>query len=222
MKMNEIEKQFPNYTVIAVDGENVALISENGTPHLTTCSKVGDEIVIGAKAEAKTTTVFEAGEVNMSFATDAVIERLNARCIDLQKKNEELEKERKSLSETVQKMQTAEKARRKEACRLSVKNRLAEINKNRKVKIEEDICNSLLTDEKLDYFSAMEDCDGKFIGDENAIRELDSLCMAEIIKADEMIAVNNQKRFPWEVIPGEGGEATDLQKLADRLESNIE
>ena len=144
-----------------------------------------------------------------------------------EKEAEEKEAEAKEAEEKAAKekaesallsMQTAEKARRKKLVKDAVLKRLKAINENLDEKIEETVCNSILTDERIDAFSAMEE-NGEFCGDARACRELDALCMDKVIECNAKKANAAKKHFAWNDAADENDETGGvLQSLTAILD----
>lgn len=213
MKLKEVEKLFPNSAVLAVDGDNAVLLSEDNVLQLATCST-------GERSDAKASTIVEIGESRVEIPADAIFDRMNSRLESLSASVKSLEEDKNALTETLKKMQAAEKNRRKESCKNAIKNRLAKINEKRAdgEKIDCSICDELLTDERIEAYSVMEDCNGNFIGDAQAEKDVNSLCMDAIINADEAKFNASKKRYAWEEAPQHEDISSDLKKQVERMD----
>lgn len=217
MNPKELEKKFNGYTVLAVDGENVALLSEDGGLYVSTFSKNGDEVVIGEIEEAKVNAVF-AGEQPIEVPATKVTEVLLAKCTSLE---EELKKEREAhqaVSLSLSSMQSAENARRKEAVKNSVTSRFAELQEANEVELDSAICDEVLTEEKIASFAEMEDEEGKFTGDKQACKELDSRCMSVILDSSKAKRKALNSKFAWEIGDKEAVESKEgIKGAVDRI-----
>ena len=58
MKVKDLENKFPNFTVLAVNGKNVALLSDKGVPYISTAEKNGEEIAVGLTTEIAVNACF--------------------------------------------------------------------------------------------------------------------------------------------------------------------
>lgn len=208
MKLKELQPKFNGFTVIAVDGERVALLSDKGVPHLSTAKKDGDDYIIGTKDEVRANATFQDGENGIEVPVEAITEAYIARCNELEEQLAKATAANSAKDEIITKMQNTEKARRKNAVKEAIKNRLNQINANSDDEIEEDACNALLTDEKVDEYACMEDKDGNFCGDVVACKDVDSICMNRRIEKNKIKANASKSRFAWEA-DGAGAPNTD-------------
>jgi hypothetical protein len=198
MKLKELQPKFNGFTVVAVDGERVALLSDKGVPHLSTAKKDGDDYIIGTKDEVKANATFQDGENGIVIPVEAITEAYIARCSELEEKLAKATAVNSAKDEIITKMQNTEKARRKNAVKEAIKNRLNQINANSEDEIEEDACNTLLTDEKVEEYACMEDKDGNFCGDVAACKDVDSICMNRRIEKNKIKANASKSKFAWE------------------------
>lgn len=198
MRLKDLQPKFNGYTVIAVDGERVALLSEKGVPHLSTAKKDGDDYIIGTKDEVKANATFSDGTNSIEISVESIADPYIARCNELEEKLAKANEAKDAVEALLAKMQNSEKARRKNAVKDAIKNRLNQINANSEDQIEEDACNALLTDEKVEEYSCMEDKDGNFCGDVVACKDVDSICMNRRIEKNKIKANASKSRFAWE------------------------
>lgn len=208
MKLKELQPKFNGFTVIAVDGERVALLSDKGVPHLSTAKKDGDDYIIGTKDEVRANATFSDGENSFDISVEALVDPYLTRCSELESQLIKANAANTAKDEIITKMQNTEKARRKNAVKDAIKNRLNQINANSEDEIEEDACNELLTDEKVEEYSCMEDKDGNFCGDVAACKDVDSICMNRRIEKNRIKANASKSRFAWEA-DGAGAPNTD-------------
>ena len=196
MKIKELQKHFGGYKVLSVEGEKVALLSESGALCLSSAKKQDGEVIIGAKTEVNASLTLGEGENSLSMPVETLTETLNQR-LDALSADLAAEKAAKEKAESaLLAMQIAEKARRKKLVKDAVLNRLKAINENLDEKIEESVCNSILTDERIEAFSQMEE-NGEFCGDARACRELDAVCMDRVIENNGKKANAAKKHFAW-------------------------
>lgn len=204
LKAKDLETKFPDFTVLAVNGKNVALLSKTGIPAISTAEKNGDEIIIGAKTEVAVNAVFGAGDNLVEVPLDTIIEQLNAKIVELETEAAKEKKEKETALNALEAMQKAEKARRQSAVKEAIKNHLAEIKANTGADISENECDSLMTDEKIAEYSECIDKDGNFCGDVQACKDLDMLCMQKLVEAGKMKNNANKSKYAWDIAKDKG------------------
>ena len=202
MELKELQPKFNGYTVVAVDGEKVALLSTTGVPHLSTAKKDGDDYVIGEKDEVRANAAFTQGKETFEVPVEAIVAPFIARCNEMEKELTDEREAKGNLEKALGTMQKAENARRKKAVSDAIKNRLNEIREsNESCDISENACDELLTDEKIAAYAEMEKENGDFCGDETAKKDVDSICMNSIVSANRSRMNSKKNRFAWENTP---------------------
>lgn len=215
MKITELASKFPGFTVLAVDGKNVALLSDKGTPYLSTAEKDGEEVIVGAKTEIAANASFTSGDTNMTVPVEAITEALNARIFALESSLKDVTDARDTALKTLGDMQKAEKARRMSAVRKAIKDHFKEIRENAGVDIASDGCDDLLTDEKVEAFAGME-AGSEFCGEEAACREVDARCMAAILAAKKQ--VRNNAKYAWDMTERDMDDHSDDEGIMGAIE----
>ena len=216
MKVKDLESKFPNFTVLAVNGKNVALLSDKGIPHISTAEKNGEEIAVGLASEIAVNASFGEGESVVEVPVDVITEKLNAKIAKLQADLEKEKSEKSTALNALETMQKAEKARRVNEVKEAIKKHLSEIKENTGANIADNECDDLMTDEKLDEYAECEDKDGNFCGTEKACKDVDSRCMAKIISASKQVKTN---RFAWDI--AKNGEEKTEKNGVDSAIANI-
>lgn len=216
MDIKDLVGKFNGYKVLGVAGNNVALLSQDGA-FLATCSQDNGEVVEGDKYRVNATVVFGDGEEKVVLALDSVIKDYEARNAELSAQIEKKTAELETITTALNKMQTQETARRKEAVINAIKNRIAEIKANSDADIADNECDDLLADEKLQAYIAMEDADGKFVGEQKACADVDTRCMSKILEHNKVRANSQKKTYAWD------GEARTEQEITsqDNLQNLI-
>ncbi|MBR5285444.1 MAG: hypothetical protein IKU30_00960 [Clostridia bacterium] len=199
MRFKELTEQFKGFTVLAEDGKNVALLSDNGALVMSSAEKNGEEIVVGAKTEVNPVASFVNGDITLEVSLDKIIEKFNAKIAALEQENAKVTEEKETVTASLKAMQTAETERRKNEIKKVVAERIATINANRDVKISSNACDELLTDECLDSYAEMVDKDGKWIGDIAARKDVDAKCMEEIIASEAQRCNAKKSHYAWDV-----------------------
>lgn len=219
MKVKELESKFPNFTVLAVNGKNVALLSDKGVPHISTAEKNGEEIAVGLVNEIAVNASFGEGDEAVSVPVDVITEKLNAEIATLKADLEKANGEKTTAMNALEAMQKAEKTRRINAVREAIKRHLAEIKESTGADIADNDCDDLMTDEKLDEFAECEDKDGAFCGDERACKEVDSRCMAKIVEAAKAKNEAQKNNHFWGATKvNSAEEENEIDKLVNKYE----
>jgi hypothetical protein len=220
MKLKDLQPRFNGYTVIAVDGEKVALLSDKGVPHLSTAKKDGDDYIIGTKDEVKANAVFGNGNDAMEVSVEAMVEPYIARCNELENDLAKEKEAREAVEKTLCNMQKSENIRRKKLVKETIKSRLNEIRENSEgCDISENACDELMTDEKVSSYAAMETEDGEFCGNAAAKKDVDSICMNALVSANRSRVNAKKSKFTWDLHKGdfEGAEDGVSAAIADIL-----
>lgn len=213
MNKKNLKGLFQGYQILEVVGNKVALLScDKHEAYVSSVTKDDSgAIVEGGKTAVNATVVFGEGENETKVALDSVIESFKNENEELKGKVADNEKTIKVLSETNEKMKAQETERRKEAVKSAIDNRFAEIKANSDVDFANNECDELKTEEKVNSFVAMVDKDDKFIGDKEAVKAVDALCMNKIIEANKVRANSAKRVYAWDENhdDGEHGKAVD-------------
>lgn len=222
MNKKSLKDNFKGFQVIEVVDGKVALLScDKHEPYIASVTKDESGIVEGAKNNVNATVVFGEGDNAVKVALDSVIEDIigAAKTENEELKNQVADKEQtiRALSEANEKMKTQETSRRKTAVENAIKNRFDEIKANSEANFEGNECDELKSEERVNSFVLMEDKDGKFIGDKEAVKAVDAVCMDKIIEANKTRVNSQKKSYVWDKANG----ADDEQKHSDEIDSAI-
>lgn len=220
MKVKDLENKFPNFTVLAVNGKNVALLSDKGTPYISTAEKNGEEIAVGLTTEIAVNACFGDGENSVKVPVDLITEKLNAEIASLKSDLKKATDEKSTALNALEAMQKAEKTRRVNAVKEAIKKHLEEIKNNTGANIADNECDDLMTDEKLAEYAECEDKDGAFCGEEKACKDVDARCMSKIIEAGKAKQNALKNQFAWKDIKNNSAneEESDIEKLVNKYE----
>lgn len=228
-KLAQIQTQLKDYIVLGAseDGRHVCLLSKDtGYPFGYTFSDdsaeknlVVPELITGIRANA--VFAFDGAEVQMDM--DAVLEQHSAMLAransELAAANEKIGK----LEADAEAMTKKEDARRVNAAKKAVKDKLAEMNRNRS---EATAFNAELADKVCGQIDAGmyvgdEDEHGEWCGDAHAVGALMALCMekqADMDKAEKEKA-EQHRALSWKDIEGgKPAENNDLNGLINWLD----
>lgn len=220
MNKKSLQGNFKGFNVIEVVGEKVALLSQDKhEAFVSSAVKDNGEIVEGVKTAVNATVVFGEGEDEIKVSLDSVIKSIETENEELKAKLSDGEKTIKALSDANEKMKTQEIARRKEAVKNAIDERFAEIKANSEAEFADDECDELKTEEKVNAFIAIENSDGKFIGDIEAKKDVDTRCMSKIIEAYKVKVNSQKKEFVWDGLVETGeknAQVDDVDRSIDK------
>lgn len=224
LKLKDLDGKFVGFKPIAVNGQGVALLSQNTNElFYATASKENGEVIEGAKVAVNANVTLGEGDNAVVVAIDTIMEasngRINTLQAELDKKNSDLE----TVSNALKAMQAQETARRKEAIINAVKARLAKNRENNPdADIAENACDDLMTDECVAEYVERVDKDGKFIGDKEIVKEVDSRCMEAINNANAA-RLNKARSFKsWTELMANNSVASGEDKEQAQMNSALE
>lgn len=219
MNKKSLKDMFKGCQILEVVGNKVALLSCDKHEAFVSSVTKDDSgaLVEGGKIAVNATVVFGEGENEVKVALDSVIEQFKTENEELKTQLADKEETIKALSKANEKMQTQETERRKEAVKTAIDNRFAEIKANSDADFADNECDELKTDEKINAFIAMEDQDGKFIGDTEAVKAVDARCMSKIIEAHKVRANSQKKTYAWDMQHDKDGN----KKNADDIDATV-
>ena len=221
MKVKDLENKFPNFTVLAVNGKNVALLSDKGVPYVSTAEKNGEEIAVGLTTEIAVNACFGEGDNKVDVPIEIIMDKFNSKIAEQAKELEKEKAEKSTAMNALEAMQKAEKNRRINAVKEAIKKRLNEIREsNKDVDIADNECDELLADEKLAEYAECEGKDGAFCGEEKACKDVDARCMSKIIEAGKNRQNASKNQFAWKDIKKNGAtdEESGIEKLINKYD----
>lgn len=214
--IKQIEPKFPGYRVLAVCNGYVALCTEEGDFFHSSYTEENGEIIPGAKVAMDAVCTLGEGDAAVTFDLNAIRADDRAKIADLTEKLNAEELKAKNANETLDAMKKRENARREKAVRDAIKARFEKVRENTEAALDETVCATLTTDEKIAEYAKMENAEGEFCGDIQACRDVDALCMDKVIEASEKRRENAAHRFAFDVNnPDEG--ADEFDKLIEGM-----
>lgn len=217
-RINQLAPLYEGFTVLAVNGESVALLSEKNEPYLSSAKEENGEIIIGGKtALNEVKAVFGEGDESVSVNIESIIGGISAR-LNKAENDLKVEHDARVAAETaLETMKANEQKRRAEAVKEAVKSALAANKENCDAEIADNLCDDLLTDEKVNEFVSMEK-NGEFCGDKAAATEVDARCMSVIRDHNKTAKSNSAHQFAWDFAANaEQGEADGILSAIDRI-----
>lgn len=207
LSVKDVQDKFSGYTVLAVNGLNVALLSDDGRPARYAFNEGEDTVLPERIEEIQTNTVFGEG---LNVDSEVLIGRMSALLNAASKASETLTTENGKLKAKINEMIKAENERRKEAVKAAIRDQLAKNNEGCKDPVGESACDSLLDEEHLEVYAGECDKDGNWIGEQSARRDVDARCMAAIREQNKARANAASTGFAW--IDGKGIVPEDVDR----------
>lgn len=198
MNIKDIEPKFSGYKVLALNNNNVAILSEQGELFINSVSEENEDITIGENAAPDSINIVSGDAtiaVNASELLGAYKEKIATLSASLDKANEALKV-----------YEDAAKESKATDIRDAIANRIKTNSADFSVDIPENICDDMLTDERIAELVELED------GIAAAERECDLRCMNEMRNAHKS-AKNSQ--HTWGAGTNEGDD--DAHDLIDDI-----
>lgn len=216
-RLQELVAKVPNHRILAVSDDKVLMLNAKDDLFMADVIKENDDLDVGKKVAVNATVVVAEGENSVSFELSDVLANNNAQIKELTDKLNASESAKEVALTSLGEMQKKENARRINAIKVAIKNRLAEIKANTEADIDDDACDALLADESVKAYAEMEDAEGNFVGDERACKEVDSICMNAVLKANATRRNNAQHKFSFEQILGGDDSSDTLDGILSRI-----
>ena len=219
LKLKGLDGKFVGFKAHAVNGNGVALLKNNEL-YYATATKENGEVIEGAKTAVNASVTLGEGDNAVAVALDAIMAESDGKIRSLQSDLDQKTEENATLSKALKAMQDQETARRKDAVINAIKKRLAENREaNPNADIAENACDDLLTDEKVSEYVEMVNKEGHFIGDREAMKEVDSRCMTAINTA--AVAKNNAASniFGWKSVLNASKDADETDDVRKNIEN---
>lgn len=221
MTIKDLKGKFADFKIIAVENGKVALLSAKGEAFLSSAkTNAAGEIETGDTIAVNASVAFGNGEDKINVSLDSVLEAQLATIEDLTAKLEKRNSEFETVNNALKTMQQQENARREEAVKNAISVRLKEI-KTSGFDVQDNICDALLTDEKVAEYALMVDKDGKFIGDEKARCDVDALCMTKILSDNQVKANAAKNKYSWQYVDNTLADEDKSKESIDQSITNI-
>lgn len=194
LRLDDMQKKFPDYTVLGMNGLNVALLSNAGRTYSYTFLEDEDTVIPERITEIAVNSTFGEGdgaiEVPAETLVEATVAQLNATKTALEKQVAE----NAELTGRINAMETAETKRRKELVKNAIEEELHSNEIAFNTNFGNTFCADMLADEQIDVYAKMEDTHG-FCGDTAARCEVNDRCIKEMRKQSaEKVKTN---AFTW-------------------------
>lgn len=196
LNLEDLRSKFNGYSILAVNGMTVAMLSEKGRPCVYTFGEGEDTVIPEKIQEIAVNSVFGEGENAVNVSATELIGTVKAQLNAVQTALEEATKTNTQLSEEIRVMKDKETERRKKIVVDEIKKRLQENKDGCGANIADDICDDMLASERVNEYAAMEK-NGDFCGDEAARCEVDARCMKAIREYNK--ARVNSTQSIWDI-----------------------
>ena len=218
-KIDDLRSLFPAHTVLAVNGQSVALLNEKGHACVYTFRDNETTVVNEQIVEVAANSVFGEGDSAVVVSSDELVGAVQARLDATKTALDKATAENADLTAKINAMTEAEKKRREKLVRDAVNSELAENRECFKgeADIDEHLCDELLTDERVCKYAEMVDCDGNFCGDERARADVNDKCNKAVREAKKERQAKNNSHFDWGTIVEGNPEAgkTSIDKILE-------
>ena len=197
-RLEDLRPMFPNYTVLGVKDQTVALLNEKGRTCSYTFLDENETTVAPERiAEITVNSVFGEGENAIEISAEQLLGSVQAQLNSTKTALDDATAENTRLTQKINEMTDAEKKRRKKVVEKAIKERLDENRKDCGADIDEHLCDDMLAEDCIGKYAEMEK-DGEFCGDNAAVDEVDARCMRKIKEANK--AKNNaaKSKYDWE------------------------
>ena len=197
-KLADMSSLFPAYTVLAVNGQTVALLDEKGRPCVYTFRDNETTVVNEQIVEVAANSVFGEGENAVSVPVEQLVGTVQARLDATKAALDKATKENADLTAKINAMTEAEHKRRVELVKNAIKTKLNYMRENSGCEIPNDLCDDMLTDDCLNGYAEKVDGAGNFCGDKEAEEKVGARCAEKICDAHKARQNAQKTRFVWE------------------------
>lgn len=215
MTVKKLQSVIENDTVLAVNDHAGLVISDKGELYTCEYSVADDTITVGDKIPVDKCSFNSEGDV-LTVDLHKITGKLNSMLNKSQADYETEKTARLNAEEQLEKMKKAEHDRRIEAVKTAIDKRFSEICENREISCTVD---ELKTETKLESYAKMEDDNGDFCGDVIACKDVDAICMEDILAYDKKMAkMSNNSAFTWDSVARTAlNQSDDVDKAFDNI-----
>ncbi len=197
-KLADMSSLFPAYTVLAVNGQTVALLDEKGRPYAYTFQDNETTVVPEKIVEVAVNSIFGEGDNAVSVPVEQLVGTVQARLDATKTALDKVTAENADLTAKINTMAEAEHKRRIELVKNAIKAKLQYMQKNSGCEIDEHLCDNMLTDESLNAYAEKVDGDGNFCGDKEAEEKVGARCAEKICDAYKARTNAQKTRYVWD------------------------
>lgn len=207
----DLSKRFDGYTVLAAaqDENNVihvALLSKNGDTAVYNMNSVDETIAVERIRSCNGTVAFDCGDNNCVNADldcvlegmNEVINEANENCKNAQAAEQKANESLTAAMATITEMRNAENARRIQSAKECAARTLSAYNASSDFEIPASALSEINADIDKGMYTERMNADGKWIGEDEVIMRVKSLCADEQKKVNDAKASKNNQTFVWE------------------------
>lgn len=202
MHIEDLRSKFNGYTVLGVNGLNVALLNQsNGRCCFYPFGENEDTVLPERIEEVAVNCSFGEGDNAIDVPIEQIVGSVQAQLNSTKTALDKATAENAELTAKINEMTEAERKRRKKVVEKAIKSRLDENRKDCGDDIDEHLCDDMLADDCIGKYAEMEK-DGEFCGDTAAQTEVDARCMRKLKEASKARAEqrknSEQHKYAWE------------------------
>lgn len=198
-KLADVRGLFPNHSVLAVNGQTVALLDMEGRPCTYTFQDDEKTVVPERIVEVAVNSVFGGGDSAVSVPVEQLIGEVQARLNATKAALDKATEENTDLTAKIKEMTEAEHKRRVELVKNAIKAKLDYMRQNSGCEIDEHLCDDMLTDDCLNGYAEKVDGEGNFCGDKEAEEKVGARCAEKICDAHKARQNAQRTRYAWEL-----------------------
>ena len=199
LNISDVKDKFEGKTVLAVNGLTVALLDEDGRTYTYTFQDNETTVVPERIAACAVNSVFGEGDSTVTVSATELIGAMQAKLNAAKTALKDETAKVAELTTKLNKMEEAEITRRKESVKKAISEQLS-VNRNSGFEFADTLCDHLMAEDCISKYAGMVNADGSFCGDEQAMRDVDALCMNEIRKERAQAAEKaKNNEFHWDM-----------------------
>lgn len=199
LNISDVKDKFEGKTVLAVNGLTVALLDEDGRTYTYTFQDNETTVVPERIAACAVNSVFGEGDSTVTVSATELIGAMQAKLNAAKTALKDETAKVAELTTKLNKMEEAEITRRKESVKKAISEQLS-VNRNSGFEFADTLCDHLMAEDCISKYAGMVNADGNFCGDEQAMRDVDALCMNEIRKERAQAAEKaKNNEFHWDM-----------------------
>lgn len=210
----ELTKRFDGYTVLAAaqDEDNVihvALLSKNGDTAVYNMNSVDETIAVERIKACGGTVAFDCEGKSMEVALECVIDGMNEaineaneNCKNAQDAEQKANEALSSAMATITEMRNAENARRIETAKACAARTLSAFNASSDFEIPGSALSEINADIDKGMYTERVNAEGKWIGEDEVIMRVKSLCADKQKEMNDAKAAKNKSVHIWEKLNG--------------------
>lgn len=218
MHVEDLRGKFDGYTVLGVNGLNVALLNQSNGRCCTYPFGENEDTVLPERIEEIAVNCsFGEGDNAVEVPIEQIVGSVQAQLNSTKAALDKATAENAELTAKINAMTEAEYLRRKKVVERVIRETLDDNRAQYGGDIDEHFVDDLLTDECLSNYARMEDKDG-FCGENAARTEVDARCMRKLKEASKARQNAAKPVYAW-MIGGEGDDGKPDRGIATAIDN---